>query len=41
MDIKDRLLMFVNALDIKRSEFTNTIEVTSGNLSDWLNRKNK
>jgi SOS-response transcriptional repressor LexA len=39
MDIKDRLLMFVNALDIKRSEFAKTIEVTPGNLSDWLNRK--
>ncbi len=39
MDIKDRLLMFVNALDIKRSEFAKNIEVTSGNLSDWLNRK--
>jgi SOS-response transcriptional repressor LexA len=39
MDIKDRLLMFINALDIKRSEFSKSIEITSGNLSDWLNRK--
>ncbi len=39
MDIKDRLLMFVNALDIKRSDFAKTIEVTPGNLSDWVNRK--
>lgn len=36
MDIKDRLLMFVNSLDVKRSEFAKTIEVTPGNLSDWV-----
>ena len=39
MDIKDRLLEFINALGIKRSEFARGIEVTQSNVSDWVNRK--
>ncbi len=39
MDIKDRLLAFVNALGIKRSEFAKEINVTQSNVSDWMNRK--
>ncbi|MCD4650246.1 MAG: LexA family transcriptional regulator [Candidatus Cloacimonetes bacterium] len=39
MDIKDRLLAFVNTPGIKRSEFARAIDVTQSNVSDWLNRK--
>ena len=39
MDIKDRLLMFFNALGISRSQFSREIEVTQGNVTDWLGRK--
>lgn len=39
MDIKDRLLAFINVLGIKRSEFARAIEVTQSNVSDWLSRK--
>lgn len=39
MDIKSRLLTFIEALGIKRSEFAQAISVTQGNVSDWVNRK--
>ena len=39
MDIKDRLLAFINVLGIKRSEFARAIGVTQSNVSDWVNRK--
>ena len=39
MDIKDRLVAFINVLGIKHSEFAKDIEVTQSNVSDWVNRK--
>ncbi|MCD4817572.1 MAG: helix-turn-helix domain-containing protein [Candidatus Cloacimonetes bacterium] len=39
MDIKDRLIAFINVLGIKRSEFAKGISVTQSNVSDWVNRK--
>ncbi|KQC06160.1 MAG: hypothetical protein APR54_07635 [Candidatus Cloacimonas sp. SDB] len=38
MDMKDRLVAFLNVLGIKKSEFAKAIEVTQGNVSDWVNR---
>jgi len=39
MDMKDRLVAFLNVLGIKQSEFAKAIEVTQSNVSDWVNRK--
>jgi len=39
MTIKRRLLKAINSLNIKRSEFAKSIDVSNGNLSDWLNVK--
>jgi SOS-response transcriptional repressor LexA len=38
MDMKDRLVAFINVLGIKKSEFARAIEVTQSNVSDWVNR---
>ncbi|MCD4651060.1 MAG: helix-turn-helix transcriptional regulator [Candidatus Cloacimonetes bacterium] len=39
MTIKRRLLKAINSLNIKRFEFAKSIDVSNGNLSDWLNVK--
>ncbi len=39
MEMRKRLELLVNALGIRRSEFAKRINVTQGNVSDWINDK--
>jgi len=39
MEMRNRLEMLINVLGIKRSDFARAINVTQGNVSDWINDK--